>query len=99
MSLKLVAGMAAHNRAQLRLRCAKMDSEAFLKAKIAANVIFANPAPNSQKLVYAGRVLGDDAQSLRSAFVADGAAIHMVVTDIAPAPAPHVASAAQGGVG
>jgi hypothetical protein len=69
------------------------------RAQLEKNVIFGFPLASSQRLVFSGRVLGDDAQSLRSAFVADGAAIHMVVTDIAPAPAPHVASAAQGGVG
>ena len=64
-----------------------------LKAKIAANVIFANPAPNSQKLVYAGRVLGDDGQTLLGAKISDGSAVHLVVA-AAPAPAPQPAARA-----
>ena len=73
-----------------------------LKAKIAGNIIFANPAPIYQKLVYAGRVLGDDSETLLGARISDGSAVHLVVA-AAPAPAPRPsasrsAASSSGGV-
>ena len=71
-------------------------ASSFSFLKNAAAQIFANPTPASQKLVYSGRVLQDDTQKLVDAKIADGSAVHLVVT---AAPASPLAAGTGGGSG